>query len=48
MCAALTTVFLTNTSPAKCHIHTVNRLPNCKDYGKALISQWRRERSLGE
>jgi hypothetical protein len=30
-------IFLTNTSPAKCHIHTVNRLPNCGDYGKALI-----------
>ncbi|BGP28728.1 hypothetical protein JCM10296v2_000464 [Rhodotorula toruloides] len=36
-------IFLTNTSPAKCHIHTVNRLPNCEDYGKALIQQWRRE-----
>lgn len=31
------TVFLTNTSPARCHIHTVNRLPNRGDYGKALI-----------
>jgi hypothetical protein len=31
-------VFLTNTSPAKCHIHTVNRLPNQGDYGKALIA----------
>jgi hypothetical protein len=39
----LTPVFLTNTSPAKCHIHTVNRLPNCEDYGKALVAQWRRE-----
>lgn len=44
-CALITTptrpfpVFLTNTSPAKCHIHTVNRLPNCGDYGKALIAQ---------
>jgi hypothetical protein len=36
-------VFLTNTSPAKCHIHTINRLPNCEDYGKALIAQWERE-----
>jgi hypothetical protein len=36
-------IFLTNTSPAKCHIHTVNRLPNCEDYGKALVAQWRRE-----
>ena len=30
-------VFLTNTSPARCHIHTVNRLPNRGDYGKALL-----------
>ncbi|BGO94600.1 hypothetical protein NBRC10512_004972 [Rhodotorula toruloides] len=36
-------IFLTNTSPAKCHIHTVNRLPNCEDYGKALVQQWQRE-----
>ncbi|KAH8088611.1 hypothetical protein HD553DRAFT_181223 [Filobasidium floriforme] len=36
-------IFLTNTSPAKCHIHTINRLPNCEDYGKALIAQWERE-----
>lgn len=39
------TVFLTNTSPAKCHIHTVNRLPNCEDYGKALIRQWKQKRA---
>ncbi|OXG29198.1 hypothetical protein C349_00832 [Cryptococcus neoformans var. grubii Br795] len=36
-------IFLTNTSPAKCHVHTVNRLPNCEDYGKALIRQWKEE-----
>ena len=30
-------VFLTNTTPARCHIHTVNRLPNRGDYGRALI-----------
>jgi hypothetical protein len=34
-------VFLTNTSPAKCHIHTINRLPNAGDYGKTLLRQWR-------
>ena len=34
-------VFLTNTSPAKCHIHTITRLPNAGDYGKALLKQWR-------
>lgn len=32
-------IFLTNTSPARCHIHTVNRLPNRGDYGKALLEQ---------
>jgi len=34
-------IFLTNTSPAKCHIHTITRLPNAGDYGKALLKQWR-------
>ncbi|OXH32643.1 hypothetical protein J008_03236 [Cryptococcus neoformans] len=38
-------IFLTNTSPAKCHIHTINRLPNCEDYGKALIWQWQKEQA---
>ncbi|WVW83543.1 hypothetical protein I302_105564 [Kwoniella bestiolae CBS 10118] len=38
-------IFLTNTTPAKCHIHTVNRLPNCEDYGKALIEQWNLEQN---
>ncbi|KAJ7245907.1 hypothetical protein B0H12DRAFT_1054097, partial [Mycena haematopus] len=33
-------IFLTNTSPAKCHIHTINRLPNIGDYGKALLKQY--------
>ncbi|GAA5854789.1 hypothetical protein JCM8547_004072 [Rhodosporidiobolus lusitaniae] len=41
-------VFLTNTSPAKCHIHTVNRLPNCEDYGKALIWQWKKKQAEKE
>lgn len=30
-------VFLTNTTPARCHIHTTNRLPNRGDYGRALL-----------
>ncbi|OCK76556.1 hypothetical protein K432DRAFT_385369 [Lepidopterella palustris CBS 459.81] len=30
-------IFLTNTSPARCHIHTINRLPNRGDYGRALL-----------
>ncbi|KAJ7450751.1 hypothetical protein FB451DRAFT_1285029 [Mycena latifolia] len=34
-------IFLTNTSPAKCHIHTINRLPNLGDYGKALLKKYR-------
>jgi len=32
-------IFLTNTSPARCHIHTVNRLPNRGDYGRALVER---------
>jgi hypothetical protein len=32
-------VFLTNTTPARCHIHTINRLPNRGDYGKALVEE---------
>jgi len=31
-------IFLTNTSPARCHIHTINRLPNRGDYGRAMIA----------
>ncbi|KAL7420653.1 hypothetical protein Q5752_004604 [Cryptotrichosporon argae] len=38
-------IFLTNTSPAKCHVHTINRLPNGEDYGKALIAQWKKEQT---
>jgi hypothetical protein len=30
-------IFLTNTTPARCHIHTCNRLPNRGDYGRALL-----------
>ncbi|KAI5455344.1 hypothetical protein NCC49_000158 [Naganishia albida] len=41
-------IFLTNTSPAKCHIHTVNRLPNVGDYGKALIRQYHAEQNKKE
>lgn len=36
-------VYLTNQDPAKCHIHTINRIPNRGDYGKALLEQYRRE-----
>ena len=36
-------VYLTNTDPDKCHIHTINRIPNQGDYGKALLAQYRAE-----
>lgn len=36
-------VFLTNTTPAKCHIHTINRIPNRGDYGRALLQQYQQE-----
>jgi hypothetical protein len=32
-------VFLTNTEPAKCHVHTVVRTPNGNDYGRDLLRQ---------
>jgi len=32
-------VWLNNTVPAKCHIHTVIRTPNGNDYGKDLLRQ---------
>jgi hypothetical protein len=38
-------VYLTNNTPDKCHIHTINRIPNGGDYGRALVSQFRREQS---
>jgi Protein of unknown function (DUF3500) len=35
-------VYLTNENPAKCHIHTINRIPNRGDYGRTLLDQYRR------
>jgi hypothetical protein len=35
-------VCLTNETPEKCHIYTINRIPNRGDYGKALVDQYRR------
>ncbi|KAG8664268.1 hypothetical protein FPOAC2_14200 [Fusarium poae] len=32
-------VYLTNDTPDKCHIHTINRIPNRGDYGRALVEQ---------
>jgi hypothetical protein len=36
-------VYLTNKEPDKCHIHTINRIPNGGDYGRTLVSQFQRE-----
>lgn len=36
-------VFLTNREPAKCHIHTIVRAPNGRDYGKDLLREHYRE-----
>jgi hypothetical protein len=38
-------VWLTNTEPAKYHVHTIVRTPNGNDYGKALV---RHHQSTGE
>lgn len=35
-------VFLVNATPDKCHIHTINRLPNGGDYGRALLDTYQR------
>ncbi|ERK17676.1 hypothetical protein L579_3557 [Pantoea sp. AS-PWVM4] len=32
-------MWLTNEEPARFHIHTITRIPNGNDYGKALLSQ---------
>ncbi|KAF5227656.1 hypothetical protein FANTH_14709 [Fusarium anthophilum] len=32
-------VYLTNDTPDKCHIHTINRIPNRGDYGRALVEK---------
>ncbi|KAI5474554.1 putative gtp binding protein and negative regulator of the ran tc4 gtpase cycle gtr1p protein [Pseudohyphozyma bogoriensis] len=38
-------IFLSNTSPSKCHVHTVVRNPNGADYGRALLAQYEKERA---
>lgn len=35
-------MWLTNEEPARFHIHTITRIPNGNDYGKALLSRYRR------
>ncbi len=34
-------VWLTNRLPARFHVHTILRLPNGNDYGRAYLAQWR-------
>jgi hypothetical protein len=34
-------VWLTNTLPARFHVHTTLRHPNGNDYGRALVARWR-------
>ncbi|KAL4879963.1 hypothetical protein BJY04DRAFT_219768 [Aspergillus karnatakaensis] len=36
-------IYLTNTTPAKHHIHTITRLPNGGDYRRELICLWKKE-----
>ena len=36
-------IFLMNSEPAKCHIHTVIRTPNGGDYGREILRLWREE-----
>ncbi|KAI9658604.1 MAG: hypothetical protein M1821_002164 [Bathelium mastoideum] len=36
-------VWLANALPKKYHIHTIQRLPNRGDYGRALYDEWLRE-----
>lgn len=33
-------MWLTNEAPARFHIHTITRIPNGNDYGKALLKQY--------
>jgi len=35
-------VFLLNSEPAKCHTHTILRMPNGGDYGKEVLEAWRK------
>lgn len=35
-------VWLSNRLPARFHVHTTLRMPNGNDYGKALLTEWRR------
>ena len=34
-------IFLMNSEPAKCHIHTVQRMPNGGDYGREVLRRGR-------
>jgi hypothetical protein len=35
-----------NSEPAKCHIHTVQRMPNGGDYGRKILRRWREEKGI--
>ncbi|WP_306231599.1 DUF3500 domain-containing protein [Agrococcus beijingensis] len=41
-------VWLSNRVPQRFHVHTILRLPNGNDYGRAYIEQWRRRRTTTE
>ncbi len=36
-------MWLTNEEPARFHIHTITRIPNGNDYGKALLMQYQKQ-----
>lgn len=36
-----TGIYLTNDTPQRYHVHTIQRLPNGGDYGRELIRQWK-------
>ncbi|WP_180899747.1 DUF3500 domain-containing protein [Martelella soudanensis] len=38
-------MWLTNEQPEKFHIHTITRIPNGNDYGRALLGAWQRSQS---
>jgi len=40
-------VWLTNSEPAKYHIHTIARTPNGGDYGKQLLRQYYEQKTAG-
>ena|SRR5271156_4047628 len=39
-------IFLMNSEPAKCHIHTIIRTPNGNDYGRELLKIWKEKNGV--